>query len=407
MSGFDWEAVKRQFPSLQQEVQGHPLTYLDNAATVHKPQCVISALESHYREDCSNIHRGVHELSQRATRAFEQARRKIQNFISASSEREIIFTRGTTESINLVAQTYGRANIGAGDEIIVTGMEHHSNIVPWQLLAKEKGAVLRVVPVQDDGTIELTDYEALLSSKTRLVSVIHTSNAMGTINPVDEMISLAHAKGIPVLLDAAQATPHQIVDVQALDCDFLVFSGHKVYGPTGIGVLYGKEEILEAMPPWQGGGDMIRSVSFDGTTFAELPSKFEAGTPHIAGAIALGTAVDWMRDTGIDEINSWEAELLAYGTSKLDKIDGLRLIGTGPHKAGVLSFVIEGLHPHDIGTVLDMQGVAVRTGHHCAEPLMRRFGIAATTRASFAAYNSMEDVDRLVEGIEKAKRLFA
>ena len=407
MSGFDWEAVKRQFPSLEQEVQGHPLTYLDNAATTHKPHCVIASLESHYREDCSNIHRGVHELSQRATRAFEEARKKVQRFIGAASEREVIFTRGTTEAINLVAQTFGRASIGAGDEIVMTGMEHHSNIVPWQLLAKEVGAQLRIVPVQDDGTIRYDDYLTLLTEKTRLVSIIHTSNAMGTINPAREMIAAAHEKGIPVMLDAAQAVPHEVVDVKALDCDFMAFSGHKVYGPTGIGVLYGKESFLNEMPPWQGGGDMIRSVSFEETTYAELPSKFEAGTPHIAGAIALGTAVDWMQSIGLDAINAWEAELLAYGTSLLSDIPGLRIIGTGPKKAGVLSFVIDGLHPHDIGTVLDMQGVAVRTGHHCAEPLMRRFGIAATTRASFAAYNSMEDVDRLVAGINKAIRLFA
>jgi len=289
----------------------------------------------------------------------------------------------------------------------MTGMEHHSNIVPWQLLAKEVGAQLRIVPVQDDGTIRYEDYLTLLTEKTRLVSIIHTSNAMGTINPAREMIAAAHEKGIPVMLDAAQAVPHEVVDVKALDCDFMAFSGHKVYGPTGIGVLYGKESFLNEMPPWQGGGDMIRSVSFEETTYAELPSKFEAGTPHIAGAIALGTAVDWMQSIGLDAINAWEAELLAYGTSLLSDIPGLRIIGTGPKKAGVLSFVIDGLHPHDIGTVLDMQGVAVRTGHHCAEPLMRRFGIAATTRASFAAYNSMEDVDRLVAGINKAIRLFA
>ena len=407
MSGFDWEAVKRQFPSLDQKVQGHPLTYLDNAATTHKPQCVISSLEAHYREDCSNIHRGVHELSQRATRAFEEARKKVQRFIGAASEREVIFTRGTTEAINLVAQTYGRVNIGSGDEIVMTGMEHHSNIVPWQLIAQEVGATLRVVPVQDDGTIRIEDYQALLTDRTRMVSIIHTSNAMGTINPAREMIAMAHAREIPVLLDAAQAVPHEAVDVLDLDCDFMAFSGHKVYGPTGIGVLYGKESFLDAMPPWQGGGDMIRSVSFEGTTYAELPSKFEAGTPHIAGAIALGTAVEWMQSIGLDAINAWEAELLAYGTAKLEKIPGLRIIGTGPKKAGVLSFVIDGLHPHDIGTVLDMQGVAVRTGHHCTEPLMRRFGVAATTRASFGAYNSMDDVDRLAQGIEKAIRLFA
>jgi cysteine desulfurase/selenocysteine lyase len=407
MSSFDWESVKRQFPSLDQEVQGHPLTYLDNAATSHKPACVIEAISAHYREDCSNIHRGVHELSQRATRAFEEARKKVQRFIGAASEREVIFTRGTTESINLVAQTFGRSQLKEGDEIVLTGMEHHSNIVPWQLLAEEKGLTIRVVPVLDDGTIELTDYEALLTDRTRLVAIIHTSNAMGTINPAQEMIRLAHERGVPVLLDAAQAVPHQRVDVQALDCDFLAFSGHKVYGPTGIGVLYGKEALLEAMPPWQGGGDMIRSVSFEGTTYAELPSKFEAGTPHIAGAIGLGAAVDWMMDIGPDAIGSWEHELLLAGTERLEAISGLRIIGTGPHKVGVLSFVMDGLHPHDIGTVLDMQGVAVRTGHHCAEPLMRRFGVSATTRASFAAYNSMEDIDRLVAGIEKAKRLFS
>jgi cysteine desulfurase / selenocysteine lyase len=407
MSGFDWESVKRQFPSLDQEVQGHPLTYLDNAATSHKPAYVIDAVAAHYREDCSNIHRGVHELSQRATRAFEEARKKVQRFIGAASDREVIFTRGTTESINLVAQTFGRSQLKEGDEIVLTGMEHHSNIVPWQLLAQEKGLTIRVVPVLDDGTIDLNDYEALLTDRTRLVAVIHTSNAMGTINPAQEMIRLAHGRGVPVLLDGAQAVPHGRVDVQSLDCDFFVFSGHKLYGPTGIGVLYGKEALLEAMPPWQGGGDMIRSVSFDGTTYADLPSKFEAGTPHIAGAIGLGAAVDWMMDIGPDAIGAWEHELLVAGTERLQAIPGLRIIGTGPRKVGVLSFVIDGLHPHDIGTVLDMQGVAVRTGHHCAEPLMRRFEIAATTRASFAAYNSMEDIDRLVAGIEKAKRLFS
>ena len=405
MSEFDWKEVKNQFPSLQQEVHGKPLSYLDNAATSHKPTCVIEALEAHYQRDCSNIHRGVHELSQRATRAFEEARKKVQGFIGAASEREVIFTRGTTEAINLVAQSYGGANLGPGAEIVITGLEHHSNIVPWQLLGKTRGTSLRVVPVQDDGTIRLEDYQALLSDRVRLVSIIHTSNALGTINPAAEMIQMAHERGIPVLLDGAQAVPRQTVDVQALDCDFMAFSGHKIYGPTGIGVLYGKEALLNAMPPWQGGGDMIRSVSFEESTFADLPSKFEAGTPHIAGAIALGTAVDWMRGVGVDAIGEWEAQLLAYGTARLEEVPGLRIIGTGPNKAAVISFVMEGIHSHDIGTILDMEGVAVRTGHHCAEPLMRRFGVAATTRASFAAYNSMEDVDRLAEGLRKARRL--
>lgn len=407
MNASEWASIRAQFPALDQEVQGHPLTYLDNAATTQKPLSVLSAIDAAYRVDCANIHRGVHELSQRATRSFEAAREKVRAFLSAGSVREIIFTSGTTEAINLVAQTFGRASLRPGDEILVTGMEHHSNIVPWQLLAAEKDVVLKVVPVGDDGHLSLKDYERLLSPRTRLVSVVHTSNAMGTINPIEEMIHLAHKRDIPVLVDGAQAAPHQVVDVQALDCDFFAFSGHKVYGPTGIGVLYGKEALLNEMPPWQGGGDMIRSVSFENTTFADLPGKFEAGTPNIAGTIGLGAAVDWLRGVGLEKIAVWEQDLLAYATERMSAIKGLRIIGSGAPKAAVVSFVLDGIHPHDIGTMLDMQGVAIRTGHHCAEPLMRRFGVNSTARASFAVYNSMSDVDRLVEGIEKAQRIFA
>jgi cysteine desulfurase/selenocysteine lyase len=394
------------FPALHQQVHGKPLVYLDNAATTQKPKVVIDAIDHFYRADCSNVHRGVHELSVRATKAYEEARLRVRRFINAKSERETIFVRGTTEAINLVANSYGRSQLKAGDEILISALEHHSNIVPWQLLCEQVGARLVVAPINDAGELILEEFERLLSSRTRLVAVAHVSNALGTVMPVRELIQLAHARNVPVLIDGAQAAPHFSVDVRELGCDFYAFSGHKVFGPTGIGVLYGREELLDRMPPYQGGGDMIRSVTFEKTTYNDLPYKFEAGTPDIAAAIGLGAALEYVSTIGMDRIAAHEEELLNYGTKQLASISGLRLIGTAQKKAGVLSFVLDGIHPHDAGTVLDRLGIAVRTGHHCAQPVMERFGVPATTRASLAFYNTKSDLDALAEGIRRVQEVF-
>ena len=403
---WDVERIRKDFPILHQEVHGKPLVYLDNAATAQKPQLVIDALARYYATDNANVHRGVHRLSERATEAYEGARARIQRFLNAAQTREIIFVRGATEGINLVAQTYGRRAVGPADEIVITGLEHHSNIVPWQMLCEEKGAVLRVVPIDDAGEVDIAAYERLLGERTRLVAIAHVSNALGTIVPVKPMIDAAHRRGIPVLVDGAQAAPHLRVDVQALDCDFYAFSGHKTYGPTGIGVLYGKTARLEQMPPFQGGGDMIKSVSFERTVYNDLPYRFEAGTPHIAGAIGLGTALEYLEGLGLDHIAAYEHELLAHGTDRLARIPGLTLIGTAREKASVLSFVLDGIHPHDVGTILDREGLAVRTGHHCAMPVMTRFEIAATTRASLAFYNTHEEIDALADAIGRVREIF-
>lgn len=406
-TSLDVTAIRKDFPILAQQVHGKPLIYLDNAATSQKPKCVIEALTRFYQMDNANIHRGVHQLSERSTQSYEAARGKVQRFLNAANTREIIFVRGATEGINLVAQTYGRTHVSAGDEIVISAMEHHSNIVPWQMLCEEKGAVLRVIPINDCGEVEFDQFEKLLNHRTRLVAVSHVSNALGTINPVREIVNRAHGWNVPVLIDGAQAVPHMKVDVRDPDCDFYVFSGHKVFGPTGIGVLYGKEQLLEEMPPWQGGGDMIRSVTFEKTTYNELPYKFEAGTPDIAGVIGLGAVIDYLDQIGMDAVAVHEHDLLEYGTRALETISGLRLIGTAREKAGVLSFVIDGVHPHDAGTILDREGVAVRTGHHCAQPVMDRLGVSGTTRASLAFYNTREDIDALVAGIHKVKEVFA
>ena len=403
---FDPNIIKEDFPILKQLVYGKPLVYLDNAATSQKPSAVIDAMTRYYSTDNSNIHRGVHLLSERATKAYEEARLKVQRFINAAESKEIIFTRGTTEAINLVAGSYGRANVQAGDEVLITAMEHHSNIVPWQILCEEKGARLRVAPINDDGELILEDFEKLLNERTKLVSVVHVSNALGTINPIPGIVEIAHRHNVPVMIDGAQAAPHMQLDVQELDCDFYAFSGHKVYGPTGIGVLYGKASLLDAMPPYQGGGDMIATVTFEKTTYNTLPYKFEAGTPNIAGTIGLGAAIDYVNQIGLDRIARYEHELLEYGTEALSQIPGLRLIGTAKEKAGVLSFVLEGVHPHDVGTILDREGIAIRTGHHCAMPVMERFGIPATARASLAFYNTREEIDALVAGIHKVREVF-
>jgi cysteine desulfurase/selenocysteine lyase len=405
--GFDIDAIREDFPILKEKVHGKPLVYLDNAATSQKPLSVIGVMNRFYLAECSNIHRGVHYLSEQATEVYEQTRVKCQNLLNAKESREIIFVRGATEGINLVAQSYGRKNVGAGDEIVITAMEHHSNIVPWQMLCEEKGATLRIAPINDRGELLLDQYERLLGPKTKLVAMAHVSNALGTINPAKEMIAMAHRLGIPVLVDGAQAVPHLRADVQDLDCDFYVLSGHKIFAPTGIGVLYGKAKLLEAMPPYQGGGDMIRSVTFAKTIYAPIPHKFEAGTPNIAGTIGLGAAIDYVEKIGLDKIASYEHELLLYGTEVLSRIAGLRIIGTARHKAAVLSFVVEGIHPHDLGTILDQEGIAVRTGHHCAQPVMEFFNVPATTRASLSFYNTLEEIDALAAGIEKAKRMFA
>jgi cysteine desulfurase / selenocysteine lyase len=405
VNALDVERIRRDFPILNQDVHGKPLVYLDNAATTQKPLAVIEAIEHYYRHDNSNIHRGVHALSERATEHYEKSRSAVQRFLHAADNKEIIFTRGTTEAINLVAQTYGRKHVGAGDEVLITAMEHHSNIVPWQILCDEKGAKLRVAPINDRGELQLEEFEKLLGPRTKFVAVTHLSNALGTINPLRKMIRMAHNRNVPVLVDGAQAVPRMSVDVQALDCDFYAISGHKMYGPTGIGVLYGKAVLLEAMPPYQGGGDMIASVTFDKTIYNRLPYKFEAGTPNIADTIALGAAVEYLEQFGLDSIEQHEHDLLAYATQLIEKIPGVTIVGTAKEKAGVLSFTIDNIHPHDIGTILDREGIAVRTGHHCAQPVMQRFGIPATVRASFGLYNTRPEVDALVKGIHKVNEV--
>ncbi|SPE18817.1 selenocysteine lyase, PLP-dependent [Candidatus Sulfotelmatomonas gaucii] len=406
-AALDVERIRRDFPILDQTIHGKKLVYLDNAATSQKPRAVIDAIVRYYEHYNSNVHRGVHTLSMRATEAHDEARETVRRFIQAADASEIIFVRGATEAVNLVAQTYGRANVGEGDEVLITAMEHHSNIVPWQILCQEKHARLRVVPINDAGELDLEAFEKLLSPRTRIVAVAHVSNALGTVNPLRKIIQLAHAHDVPVLVDGAQAVPHMAVDVQALGCDFYAFSGHKIYGPTGIGVLYGKEEVLAEMPPYQGGGDMIRSVTFEKTTYNVVPYMFEAGTPDIAGAIGLGVALEYVMGLGIDRVAAHGQDLLAYATEKVGAIDGVRLIGTAQHRAGVLSFVLDNVHPHDLGTILDREGIAIRTGHHCAQPVMDRFGIPATARASFAVYNTKEEIDALVDGIRKAHEVFA
>ena len=404
---FDVARIREDFPLLKQTVKGKPLVYLDNAATSQKPQAVIDALVRYYTTENSNVHRGVHTLSQLATDEYEAARRKVRQFINAAADHELIYVRGATEGINLVAQTFGRQQVGPGDEIIISGMEHHSNIVPWQILCEEKGARLRVVPINDYGELLVDEYEKLLSPRTRLVSIVHQSNALGTINPMGTIIELAHSRGVPVLVDGAQSVPHMTIDVQKMGCDFFVFSGHKLFGPTGIGILYGKAEYLNAMPPYQSGGEMIRSVTFEKTTYNVLPHKFEAGTPNIAGAIGLGAAIDYLNDLGMARINTYEKELLDYGTERLSRIEGLKIIGTAREKGGILSFILGDIHPHDIGTILDTQGIAIRTGHHCAQPVMQRFGIPATARASLAFYNTRAEIDSLVEGIDRVLEVFS
>jgi cysteine desulfurase / selenocysteine lyase len=404
---FDVERVRADFPILQQRIRGKPLVYLDNAATSQKPRAVIDAMTRFYTTENANIHRGVHYLSEHATEAYDQVRGAVARFLNAASSREIIFTKGTTEGINLVAQTFGRMNVKSGDDIVITAMEHHSNIVPWQILCEQTGAVLRAAPINDRGELDVDAYEKLLGDRTRLVSVVHLSNALGTINPIKRLVALAHARGIPVLVDGAQAAPHLRVDVQDLDCDFFVFSGHKVLGPTGVGVLYGRESLLERMPPYQGGGDMIATVTLQRSTWAPLPAKFEAGTPMIAGVIGLGSALEYVNELGLDAIGDWEREILSYATSRVSEIDGIRLIGTAADKASVLSFVLDEVHPHDIGTILDDQGIAIRAGHHCAQPVMERFGVPATARASFAFYNTLAEVDALADGILTVKKMFA
>jgi cysteine desulfurase/selenocysteine lyase len=404
-AALDVERIRRDFPILDQVIHGKKLVYLDNGATSQKPRAVIDTIVRYYQHDNANIHRGVHTLSMRATEAHDEARETVRRFIQAADAGEVIFVRGATEAINLVAQTYGRANVGEGDEVLITAMEHHSNIVPWQMLCAEKRAHLRVVPIDDAGELDLDAYEKLLTPRTRIVAVSHVSNALGTVNPLRKIIQLAHAHDIPVLVDGAQAVPHMPVDVQALGCDFYAFSGHKVYGPTGIGVLYGKEELLAEMPPYQGGGDMISSVTFEKTIYNVVPYKFEAGTPDIAGAIGLGAALDYVMALGMDRVAAHGQDLLAYATDKVGAIDGVRLIGTAQHRAGVLSFLVGDIHPHDLGTILDREGIAIRTGHHCAQPVMERFGIPATARASFAVYNTREEVDALVSGILKAREV--
>jgi cysteine desulfurase/selenocysteine lyase len=405
-TAYDVERIREDFPILKQKVHGKPLVYLDNAATSQKPRRVIDTIANYYLSENSNIHRGVHELSQRATEDYEKARVKVQRFLNAAYAHEIIFVRGATEGINLVAQAYGRANVGPGDEVVISAFEHHSNIVPWQILCGEKGAKLRVAPINDDGELILSEFERLLNERTKIVALGHVSNALGSINPARTIVEIAHRRGIPVLFDGAQAAPHMHLDVQAIDCDFYALSGHKMYGPTGIGVLYGKTKLLEAMSPYQGGGDMISSVTFEKTTYNVLPYKFEAGTPDIAGVIGLGAAIDYLNEIGMDHIAAHEHDLVLYGTNALRSIPGVRIIGTAREKAGVISFVIEGVHPHDVGTVLDQEGIAVRTGHHCAQPVMDRFSVPATSRASFGLYNTRAEIDRLVEGIGKVKEIF-
>jgi cysteine desulfurase/selenocysteine lyase len=402
----DVRRIREDFPILRQKVHGKPLVYLDNAATTQKPQIVIDTISRYYTAENANVHRGIHALSEKATQAYEDARDTVRRVLNAADTREIIFVRGTTEAINLVAQSYGRTFLTAGDEIVISAMEHHSNIVPWQMLCEQVGARLRVLPFNHDGELLLDEYERLLNERTKFVAVVHVSNALGTINPIKPIIERAHRHGIPVLVDGAQAVSHLTVDVQELDCDFYAFSGHKLFGPTGIGVLYGKADLLERMPPYQGGGDMISVVTFEKTHYNTLPYKFEAGTPNISGVIGLGAAIDYVRAIGLDQIAAHEAAVLAYATEALDAIPSLRIIGTAREKAGVVSFVLDCAHPHDIGTILDREGVAIRAGHHCAMPVMQRFGVPATARASFALYNTLEEVDALVQAIHKVIEVF-
>ena len=403
---FDVAARRAEFPALHQEIHGKPLVYLDNAATTQKPQVVIDAVRRYYEHNNSNIHRGVHELSQRATKHYEDARESMRTFIGAASTKECIFVRGTTEAINLVAQSYVRPLVGPGDEILVTWLEHHSNIVPWQLVAEQTGAKVVAVPIRDDGSLDMEAFHKLLGPQTKFVSVGHVSNALGTINPVADIIQAAHEVGAKVLIDGAQAAPHIAIDVQALDCDFYALSGHKMYGPTGVGLLYGKQELLDAMPPYQGGGDMIASVTFEGTTYNELPAKFEAGTPNIAGGIGMGAAAEYLMEIGLDAIAAHEHELLEYATAQMAALPGLKLVGTAAEKASVLSFTLDGIHPHDVGSLLDHEGVAIRTGHHCAQPVMGHFQVPATNRASFGLYNTKDDVDALVAATKLVIEIF-
>ena len=405
--GLDVARIREDFPILKQEVRGKPLVYLDNAATSQKPQVVLDTLVRYYTTENSNVHRGIHYLSEQATQDYEGARTTVRRFLNASDDREIIFVRGTTEGINLVAQSYGRQHVGEGDEIVISAMEHHSNIVPWQILCQERGARLRVVPINDDGELLLDEYEKLLGPRTKLVSIVHVSNSLGTINPIKQIVELAHDNGVPVLVDGAQSVPHLPIDVRELGCDFFTFSGHKLFGPTGVGVLYGKADLLESMPPFQSGGDMIKSVTFEKTTYNSLPFKFEAGTPNIGGVIGLGTAIDYVTGLGLDTIGAYESDLLGYGTQCLSTVEGLRLIGTAGEKASILSFVIGDIHPHDIGTILDTEGIAIRAGHHCTQPLMERFGVSATARASLAFYNTRQEIDALVKGLYKVIEVFS
>ncbi|HKK16754.1 MAG TPA: cysteine desulfurase [Gammaproteobacteria bacterium] len=404
---FAIDTIRSDFPVLAREVRGKPLAYLDNAATTQKPLPVIEAIDTYYREYNSNIHRGVHTLSERATAAYENARTTVRRFINAGNDKEIIFVRGATEGINLIAQSYGRANLQAGDEIIISEMEHHSNIVPWQMLCQQTGAVLKVIPIDENGDLILSEYEKLLGPKTRIVSIVHISNALGTINPVRQVIERAHEYNAVVVVDGAQATPHAAVDVQALDCDFYVFSGHKLFGPTGIGVLYGKQDLLESMPPYQGGGDMIKVVTLEKTEYNELPHKFEAGTPHIAGVIGLGKAVEYIQAVGLEAIVAYEHELLDYASLAVLEVPGLNLIGTAVQKTSILSFTLDTIHPHDIGTILDNDGIAIRAGHHCAMPVMQHFRVPATARASLAFYNTRTEIDRLVKSLHKCREMFS
>ena len=403
----DVSKIRADFPVLHQKVNGKPLVYMDTGATSQKPQSVIDALVRYYTEDNSNVHRGVHTLSQRATEEYDTARSKTRQFLNAASDQEIIFVKGTTDGINLVAHSYGRQHLGPGDEIIISTMEHHSNIIPWQVLCQEKAAHLRIIPINDAGELLIDEYERLLTPRTKLVSITHVSNVLGTINPIEQIVEMAHSRGVPVLVDGAQAAPQMAVDVQKLGCDFYVFSGHKLYGPTGIGVLYGKFDLLEAMPPYQLGSDMIKSVTFESTIYNDLPYKFEAGTPHIAGVIGLGAAIDYVSDIGMDCIDTYEHGLLEYGMECLSSIGGVQIIGTASEKSAILSFVMDGIHPHDIGTILDTEGIAIRTGHHCAQPLMDRFGVPATARASLACYNTREEIDVLVKGIDRVLEVFS
>ena len=403
---FDLARIRADFPILRQRVHGKPLVYLDNAASVQKPKAVIDAISGCYSGYYANIHRGVHLLSERSTVAYEGAREKVRAFLNAASAQEIIFTRNTTESINLVASSFGGQVVKAGDEIVITGMEHHSNIVPWQLLCERTGAKLKVAPFTDAGELILEEYERLLDGPVKLVAFVHLSNALGTLNPAQQLIAMAHARGIPVLVDGAQSVPHLAVDVQELDCEFYAFSAHKIYGPSGVGVLYGKKALLEAMPPYQGGGDMIRLVTFEKTDYADLPNKFEAGTPNIADVIGLGAALDWLNAIGLDAIAAHEHALLAYATAQLNEIPGLKIMGTARDKAALIAFTLQGVHPHDIGTILDREGIAIRAGHHCAQPVMQRYGVPATARASFAVYNTGDEVDALVRALWKVKELF-